>query len=305
MRRQLIFRICLLVLCCLLFRPLQTSAAPLEPDRECSLTLSYAMDGQGFSGVEIRIYRVAQAFPDGSYQLMAPFASYPVNIYGITSQKEWKDTATTLTAYIAANQDQPYRTAETNESGAAAFTGLETGLYLVSGAVVENDSGTYIFDDFMVYLPTPQEDGTFAYDVEAKPKCASFVPKTEYKILKLWKDAGNSGARPKSVTIDILKDGVLQETVLLSTENNWSYTWKVSADDRGKWSVVEQNVPDSYKVTVSESAGTFTVTNTREADPGTPPKTGDSFAFWPWVMSFCLSGSLLVLLGFYQKRKHP
>lgn len=303
MKKRFSGLIFLLVLCWSVLPAKAEAVTPLDPERKCSMTLYYTQDATGFPNLEIQVYRVAEAFPNGTYDLILPFSDYPVNIYGITSQTEWKDVATTLTSYIAANGVKPDRTAKTAADGTVVFSGLETGLYLIQGVTAENDNGIYRFDDFMMYLPTPGEGGDFDYDMEAKPKCSSFIPKTEYKIVKLWKDAGYSKERPKSVSIDILKDGSLYETVTLNSANNWSYSWKVSSDDTGKWTVAERDVSEEYKVTISEKSAVFTITNTRKAPAGQPPKTGDTFAFWPWILTMCLSGSLLLIISVYHKRK--
>lgn len=267
------------------------------------MTLHYAKDGTGFSCLEIRIFRVAEAFSDGSFDPIPPFSGYPVNIHGITSQAEWKITATTLISYIAANDVQPDRTEKTAADGSVVFSDLETGLYLIKGITTENDTGTYLFEDFMIYLPTPDPEAGFDYDVEARPKCSSYVPKTEYKVVKLWKDDGYSGSRPKSVTVELRKDGTLQDTVTLNSGNSWSHSWKVSANDTGKWTLAEKDVPGEYTVAISEQSAVFTITNTRKAPASQPPKTGDTFAFWPWGMTMCLSGSLLTIVSIYHKRK--
>jgi len=303
MKKRITSLFFLLILCCSVFPMMADAAIPLDPEQECSLTLYYTQDGTGFSDLEIHLYRVAEAFPDGTYRLISPFSAYPVNIHGITSQREWKDAATTLTGYISVNGVSPDQTKKTGADGTVLFSGLETGLYLIQGVMAENDSGTYIFDDFMMYLPTPDAEGSFNYAMEAKPKCSSFVPKTEYTVVKLWKDSGYSKERPESITIDILKDGSLYETVTLNADDNWSYTWNVSADDKEKWTVAERDVPSEYEVTISENSAIFTITNTHQTSPSLPPQTGDTFAVWPLVLTMCISGSLLLLLSIYHKRK--
>lgn len=301
MRKNWIYFLCLWII---LLIPLQASAlTPLEPERACSLTLTYAHSGTGFANQQIEAYRVAEAFPDGSFELLDPFADSHANIYGITSQQEWKDTTSTLVAHIAAKQIRPDHTKKTDSKGVAAFTDLETGLYLIREIIVENDSGTYIFNNFMVYLPTPLETEGFDYDVEATPKCSSYVPKTEFKVVKLWKDSGASGSRPSSVTIEIRKDSVLKDTVTLNSANNWSHSWRVSETDAKGWTVSEKNVPSGYTVSISEKDATFTVTNTKQAASGTPPKTGDTFPLRPLLMVMCLSGSGLLILGTGQARR--
>ena len=128
-------------------------------------------------------------------------------------------------------------------------------------------------------------------------------------------------------SIEIFKDGVSYETVVLSEENNWSFSWAVK-DDGAEWMVAERNVPAGYAVTVDEHGGAFVLTNTwipeeppveepsekppetEDVTPGETPKdemtdvpeTGDS----PHIMLFTVlmyaSGMLLIILGVTGKR---
>ena len=317
MRKHRSFGICAAVLCFLLLLPLCAHAAQMDPKAGCSLTLRYTQEGVAFSGLEISIYRVAEAREGWEFQKLEPYSGWPVNIHGITSQEEWQTAADTLTAYITAEGTEPYRTETTDGSGTAFFDDLETGLYLVAGAVASNEQGTWSFDRFMVYLPTPGEDG-YLYHVEALPKCSGFTPAPEsrvYKLLKVWQDAGFEEQRPVSVTVDILLDGQVWETVILGPESDWSYTWEAPGDS-GVWTVVERDIPEDYWVTVSEKEQAFVITNSRMEwepddpgggnDPDTPvvPPTGDTFPLWLWIVVLCISGLLLVLLGVAGGRGH-
>ena len=305
MRKQIARFICLVVFCTAMLYPLYAYAAtPLDPAADAGLTLCYQQEEQVFSDLPISIYRVAEAFPDGTFELIEPFSSYPINIHDITVQEQWKNTAVTLNAYIVANQLMPYREAVTNDAGTAVFEHLKTGLYLVSEVVAENNSGTYIFDQFMVYLPTPQPDGSFDYAVEAKPKCVDYVPKTEYRVTKLWQDAGNKDDRPEEITVDIYKDGELWETQILGASNNWSYVWYVSDKEQSNWAVVERSVPEEYNVTVQKNGGTFSIINTHKSNPEIPdsPQTGDTSNITLYIMLMCISGIMLIVLGIYRGR---
>lgn len=299
MRKRIL--LCLLVLCLAFLRPFCVYAAPLDVNAQASLTLHYQKDGTVFPDLQIDIYRVAEAFSDGTFALVEPYSSYPVNIHDITQQAQWKHIATTLGAYIAAKETAPDRQMLTDTEGIARFEELDTGLYLVSEVIGENELGTYVFNQFMVYVPTPQADGSFAYQVEAKPKCTNFVPKTQYTVTKLWQD--NQSTRPKEVTVEIYKDSVLQETKILNAENNWSYSWSVSGEDHGKWTVAEPYVPAGYQVTIRENGGVFSVINTGQVELGDPPQTGDSFIPLPWILIMCFSGIMLVILGLYSRRR--
>jgi len=305
MRKQLILLICLAALCMAMLCPLSVqAAAPLDPRMDACLTLHYQKEGQAFAGLTVSIYRVAEAFPDGTFELTEPFSAYPVRIHDITAQEQWKNTAETLSAYIVADQLMPNRQTVTNAAGTAVFEDLETGLYLVSQVVADHYSGKYVFDQFLVYLPTPQPDGTFAYAVEARPKCVDYVPKKEYRVTKLWKDLGKQTDRPEAITVDIYKDGRLWETQLLTAANNWSYAWHVSDDEQATWTVAERSVPEGYSVTVQKTGGTFSIINTHKSDQETPdsPQTGDAANITLYSMLMCISGIVLIILGIFSRR---
>lgn len=302
MRNRILTRISAVMLCFAMLCPLcSQAAAPLDPAAQASLTLHYQKDGVAFAGLQIGIYRVAEASSDGSFHLIAPFSSYPINIHGITTQEQWQSVAETLCAYTVADQVSPDHEKQTDEEGSVCFSNLETGLYFVREAVAENASGTYVFNQFMVYVPTPQSDGSYLYAVEAKPKCVSFVPKDHYSVTKLWQDGDNQALRPKTVTVEIYQDGALYETQLLSADNNWTYTWSVSGD-QGKWTVVETSVSDDYKVTIRQNGSNFSIINTHQTTPNAP-QTGDTFTPLPWMLAMCFSGIMLMLLGIYGRRR--
>lgn len=304
MRKRVLSILFACFVCLSVLRPFGAYAiTPLDPEAEASLTLHYQKEGTAFPELPIGIYRIAEAFPDGKFALISPFSSYPIDIHGIMQQSQWTDIATTLDAYIVANQLQPDREMNTDEQGTVCFSDLDTGLYFVREAVAENTSGTYVFNQFLVYVPTPQPDGTYTYAVEANPKCTQFIPKTQYTVTKLWQDKGYQTSRPKEIIADIYKDGILYDTQALNADNNWSYTWYVNGEDSAKWTVSERTVPDAYKVSIRENNGVFSIVNIRQSEPGSPPKTGDSFTPLPWILLLCFSGIMLLILGIYGRRR--
>lgn len=303
MKNRILPLVLLIIICFAMVCPFSVHAiTPLDTAAEASLTLHYQKDDVAFADLPIGIYRVAEALPDGTFELIAPFSSYPVNIHDITEQAQWHNVAQTLYSYIVANQVAPDREAKTDAIGKVCFSDLETGLYFVREVVAENTVGTYVFNQFMVYVPTPQPDGTYIYTVEANPKCTNIIPKNQYSVTKLWQDGGNQHLRPKEVTVDIYRDGVLQETQILSDANNWSYTWYVSSEDHSKWTVVERTVPDNYKVTIQQNGSHFSIINTHQTAPDIP-QTGDSSTPMLWILLMCFSGIMLVILGIYSRRR--
>lgn len=297
-----------LLLISVVLQPVPVGAAErVDTARKCSLELEYSSEGRGFSGLEIRIFRVAEMYEDGRFALISPYNSFPVTIHGIKSQKEWRDAANTLAAYITSQQVAPTKLATTTENGKVLFSDLTTGIYLVMGTTAETEDATYRFENFCVFLPTPLSDGRLDYEMEAKPKF-EYTPKPEepkeieLKVVKLWKDTGYKNSRPKSIKVDILKNGVVQETVTLNAANNWTYTWKAPEGD-DVWTVVEKDVPKAYTVVITSSGGVITITNKRPPSDNDPPKTGDTFALRPWLMTMSVSGMALAGLGILGKRK--
>lgn len=277
MMKRVVSLICVLMIS---FGIMIVPCAAVNPSLPCSLTLSYARNGEPFPDLEIDIYRVAKLYSNGNYALLFPFSGYPIKIHGITSQQEWQETAQTIKSYVTSEQIGAYRSAKTDANGQVSFLGLETGLYMVKGTTASNHEGTVVFYDFMVYLPTPTLDG-YDYDIEAVPKYTPYIEPERYSVVKLWKDSGASAQRPESVCVDILKDGVVQEEIILNSTNNWSYSWDVT-EQGAVWSVIEKDVPAGYRVSIANNGTSFIITNSKKPSvPDTPdvpdiPVTPDS-----------------------------
>ena len=300
-------KITALLLCIMLIvtvLPLSAYAiTPIDPTRPSSLTFQYAHNGKSFVGLTINSYRIAEVHENGTYELTGAFGGYPVKIYDVTSQAEWKKIASTLAAYAVADQLAPTCTGVTDGNGFVSFKDILPGMYLTLSVTVNEESEVTIFENFLTVVPHPSEDGNHNYDVTAYPKCESYVPekKTEYKVVKLWKDSGFEALRPDSVTVDILKNGVVYTSETLSQDNNWSYRWTTD-DNADIWQVVERDVAADYTVTVTKEHSTFIITNcTTHGEPLTPP-TSDTGVLWIYQLAMCLSGGVLLIIAAWRRK---
>ncbi len=283
------------------------AANPIDVERPCSLSIEYSYSGEAFSGLEISTYKIADVLEDGTYILTETFADYSVNIYGITSQSEWKSVVSTLSSYIAADSIKPTYKAITNEKGCAEFAGIDAGMYLTLETKTTSGEAIITFESFLSVVPTPMDEGEHLYDVTSRPKCSSYTPtkaEIEYKIVKQWKDNGGSYGRPASVEIDVLKNGKVYTSVTLNAENNWSYSWKCE-DDGSKWQAVERNISGDYKASVVYDGTSIVVTNTIQKTPvdPIPPQTNDINRTEPYIISMSVSGILLMLIALVMKRR--
>ena len=67
------------------------------------------------------------------------------------------------------------------------------------------------------------------------------TPTTHLTVHKVWEDQ-NSSDRPKKITVQLLKNGEAAESIELTEEMQWTYTWE-NLDVDADWSVIETNIP--------------------------------------------------------------
>jgi len=280
-----------------------------------SITITYSDGDTTFADLEVNAYHVADY--NGYFEFREPFSTYPVNIRDIKSQQEWKILATTLEGYIYADNLPSDCMIITDEDGVVIMDYMDVGLYLVLGITANDGYVVYEFEPFFVYIPKQRADGSMEYDIEVKPKWSSHIPQIDYSVVKLWNDNSKNNQRPQQAEVEIYKNGTLWQTQTLSSANNWRYSWQADADN-AKWTVREKNVPEGYKVSVTENGGVFSVVNSyiSEKDPEAPnktpdpvpeiivPNTGDSSSMYLYVMIFCVSGLLLLIMGIYRSRNN-
>lgn len=301
---------------CLLFMPCRALAAstadakePINPNKTGSLTLSYCGEGIAFSALPICLYKIADVSADSRYTLAPSFKNTHLILDGITSAGEWNVMCSTLEAYILANNVAADFNARTDAEGKATFDALKPGIYLAMTEDVVRNETTYVFQSSFIALPRLGEDGFWQYSVAATAKCKILPPietdeEIEFKVTKLWKGDSGTGNRPKSIEIEIFRNGKSYETVRLSDQNHWTYRWKAT-DDGSDWKVFERNVPAGYTMTVEGRETSFLVTNTFiENHPNTPgsPDTGDASNIMLWFILMILSGCMLIISGITRKR---
>ena len=213
---------------------------------DTSLEVNYVHDGVKFS-----IFLVANIEENGQYAPTGDFAEYSVEIPG----SSWRDTAATLAAYAVRDDIAPTATGKIIV-GKANFSGLSAGLYLVLGDTCTKNGKIYTPVPVLVIISGE------SIVIDSKYDCDD-VDDEKYiscTVEKIWRQDSRHN-RPASVEIELLQNGSVYDSIVLSAENNWKYTWN-QLESGYQWQITENNVPDGYTVTVSQSDTTFTVTNT-------------------------------------------
>ncbi len=284
-----ICRIISLVLLVFMLMPFAAFAGTIDTDRDSTLTITYRDGDKPLSGAAFDLYRAADIDSDGKRTPAGAFQEYPVD-WKSNDQKAWKELATTLEGQIALRDDvKPVASGKTDADGRLEFgkeSPLKPGLYLVIGHPHRQDGRIYTAQSFMVQLPSLDKKGDWMYDITVNTKHDSrptgggggggggTSQSVSRKVLKVWNDDGSEQNRPQSVTVHLLRDGEIYDTVTLREADNWRYEWP-NLSDKYHWTVAEQ-VEGDYYVSVSLEGITYVVTNTSEEEFPEDPVPGGS-----------------------------
>lgn len=130
------------------------------------------------------------------------------------------------------------------------------------------------------------------YREEEKPRSSNrdhddSSEKVRVRAVKIWEEEKTRdhtemerqeiSDHPMQVAVQLLRDGVLVERVVLSEDNQWSCVWENLDADR-VWKVAEE-IPEGYVVSIRQEGETFLLTNRREN--GNLPEVSETWADEP------------------------
>lgn len=255
-----------------------TTGASAAASANGSITVTYQYQDAALNLATINLYYLADWSSKGGYTPAGDFADhskYPVNWDILNAdQQTLRDFANTMAGYIAVNKPTAESTLKTDRAGVATFNQLKDGLYLAVVAPYEGNALTCQTAAMLIALPNVHKDANEQRTLSIEPKADCAVPPTTtISVTKVWKDK-NQSKRPESVTMNLLQDGKIYDSIMLNNANDWKYTWK-GLQAKHEYTVVEANVPGNYTALVDRENNDYTVTNT--AKPGLA-KTGASVA---------------------------
>ena len=272
------------------------------------------------TGIEIRypygsctfdFYRLATFSDTEGFLPATPFDRYVNTIPSLAEMEkltpeEARLLATTMETVVLRDDIAPYRTATTDEDGELVLTGIQQGMYLVLGTSTTDGEYFYTPSPILVSVPTRDVHDVWQYHVivehnkVVKEKLEQ--PTTHREVIKIWKDDGNEARRPANITIQLLQDGAVYDTVLLSAANNWMYRW-TDLPAAHSYTAVEIDVPEPYTISVERDRTAIYITNTYNGPPPPPPpdlpQTGQ--LWWPVPLFVMLGLSSLLLSAFYRR----
>lgn len=259
-------------------------AEPIDFDRDISLTVSYQNEATPVVGAEFSVYQIAAVDEYGQPVAAQTFSGYNipmVNPEGAGGPQA-RGMASALEGYALRDSLKPLDTGVTDSTGKLRFPqeqdDIEPGVYLLVGQ--RHTQGDLIYDAEPIVLTLPAQDettGDWQYDVVVNVKFRTTVTPSQgvttvRKVLKVWDDAGYEWKRPQKITVQLLCDGSVYDTAVLSADNEWRHTW-YGLDGSRQWKVAEEaGSLGDYTVGVVQEGITFVVTNTYQ--PKSPPPGG-------------------------------
>lgn len=222
----------IMALCCMFALMLATiglsaPAATAATAAEGSLTVTYQYQEAALNNADINLYRLADWSVKGGYTPTGDFANhtaYPVDWDILNAdQQTLRDFANTMAGYIAVNKPAAENTLKTDSAGVATFNQLKDGLYLAVVAPYQGNVLTCQTAAMLVALPNVHKnaDEQRTLSIEPKADCA-VPPTTTISVTKVWKDKDQS-KRPESVTMNLLQDGKIYDSIMLNNANDWKY----------------------------------------------------------------------------------
>ena len=238
-----------------------TAAVFIDTRGSITLTTLSKENKEPVSGAVFRIYYLASAHQSGDGISFVYTDEFKNNGMGMGNFSD-AYLPVHLSAY-AQSMSIAYTEKATDKTGKVVFDNLPCGAYLV--VPMEIDEGYLNPTPFVVTVPMKGEgQNNWIYHIDATPKIEiggnDTDEKTYISVKKYWQGTDNA---PDSITVLLIKDGVISDSVVLSDANNWYHKWE-DLNKNHSWNVVEANVPEDYKVSYVTSQMTVIITNTHK-----------------------------------------
>lgn len=237
---------------------LAAMALTASAESTTDLTVRLVDESVPVVGASFDVYLVGERNNQSELVLTGDFAAYPVDLGNVGENT--REEATALYGFAKRDGLEPNVVVTIGADGSATATGLEAGIYLIAGAPYEYQGVIYHTEPMLLVLPymdvvTGQYDYAPVMNVKFTEETKETV---DLKVLKIWND--HSGQfRPKAITVHLLKDGVVYDTVTLTAATQWRHVW-TELDGTALWQIVE-DVPWYYTVRIERVGNTFLLKN--------------------------------------------
>lgn len=277
MKRKVNYLFITIILFISLITNVKANTIDLSKKGSISVTLKEKSENVLIDGAEITIYHIGDASIKDNNLVFNKREELTCDV----SLDNLKDTK--LVSDIAkCINDNIIKYEGTTDNGKVTFNNLNQGLYLVTQT--KSTEGYSDIDSFLVAIPKV-EDNKWIYNINALPK-VDIYKVIDLVVEKKWNTISKN--IPKYVNIELYKGEELIDTIELSEENNWTYTFE-GIEKSDKYTIKEINIPKGFTPSYKVNEYIFTVTNSDVlADTGQ--------IFYPIIISF-IAGFIFIVFG--------
>lgn len=222
------------------------------------ITLFEKNDNVKIEGAELTIYKVADAYEE-NHNLFLKYVSELSSCN--VSLEDLESASVTSNIEKCIPSDYNGISKLTNQDGNVKYDNLDLGLYLIKQT--NKVDGFSKIDSFLAMIPK-EIDNSWEYNIKATPK-TDIIRVMDINVRKVWNTSNNNTNHgvnlPKSITIELLLNDEVVDTVKLNNENEWKHTW-TDLPKSDSYIVREINVPKGWTVTYQKEDNSFIVTNT-------------------------------------------
>lgn len=222
------------------------------------ITLVEKNDNVKIEGAELTIYKIADAYEE-NHNLFLKYVSELSSCN--VSLEDLESASVTSNIEKCIPSDYNGISKLTNQDGNVKYDNLDLGLYLIKQT--NKVDGFSKIDSFLAMIPK-EIDNSWKYNIKATPK-TDIIRVMDINVRKVWNTSNNNTNHgvnlPKSITIELLLNDEVVDTVKLNNENEWKHTWK-DLPKSDSYIVREINVPKGWTVTYQKEDNSFIVTNT-------------------------------------------
>ena len=277
MKRKVNYLFITIILFISLITNVKANTIDLSKKGSISVTLKEKSENVLIDGAEITIYHIGDASIKDNNLVFNKREELTCDV----SLDNLKDTK--LVSDIAkCINDNIIKYVGTTDNGKVTYNNLNQGLYLVTQT--KSTEGYSDIDSFLVAIPKV-EDNKWIYNINALPK-VDIYKVIDLVVEKKWNTISKN--IPKYVNIELYKGEELIDTIELSEENNWTYTFE-GIEKSDKYTIKEINIPKGFTPSYKVNEYIFTVTNSDVlADTGQ--------IFYPIIISF-IAGFIFIVFG--------
>lgn len=278
----------------------------IDTSQKASLTVSFIDVNTPVVNAAIRLYQIASVDSKAHYSLSGAFVNDSYDINGL-SEGGWETLARNLYDEVIEHSVEPVIEGTTGTDGMVSFSGLDAGMYLVTGWCI-TDTTRYTCTPYLIALPDLEND-QWMYEVTSNVKYekTDISKPVDKTVLKVWDDADHESDRPESIQVQLYdhEGSKISDPAVLSSSNNWTYTWK-DLDGRYAYTAIEVNTSESYTASKETKGNVDQITNTYK-NTSSPSKQEElpftGIVWWP-IPLIAIAGLGFYLIGCKQKKDH-